>query len=221
MALQKPCWGHSCGRGCSPWVLHPPAGAASPSGTASAPTAATGRICPCWAGTWPRRWPWTTPSRASPPRYRQRWLSCRGVHLPCGRNGCPVASARPLSPGCQLDPGAEVVWGPRGRGAAAPHPAAGTALPGGEDGTGVRVGVVRALGHRPPHPRLSPRTTCAPRRSSGSHAAGCPPRTRTAREEGSGMGKPPPGGTLAWGASAAVGKPCCSASSAWPLPRAL
>lgn len=70
MSLQKPCWGGTpVAGGCSPRVPRHPAGAASPSGTASAPAAATGRIWPCWAGTWPRRWPWTTPSRASPPRY--------------------------------------------------------------------------------------------------------------------------------------------------------
>ncbi|XP_074893897.1 RNA polymerase II subunit A C-terminal domain phosphatase-like isoform X2 [Buteo buteo] len=34
-------------------------------------------------------------------------------------------------PGCQLDPSAEVVGGPAGRRTAAPHPAAGTARPGG------------------------------------------------------------------------------------------
>lgn len=56
------------------------------------------------------------------------------------RNGSSMASVRPLSPGCQLDPSAEVAGGPTGRGTAAPHPTAGTAQPGGEDQGGLGWG---------------------------------------------------------------------------------
>lgn len=121
-----------------------------------------------------------------------RWLSCRGVHLPRGHHGCPMASARPLSPGCQLDPGAEVVRGPRGRGAAAPRPAAGTALPGGEDGAGVRDGVARAVGHSPSSIPVSPLgrrahrgAAAAPALQAARRGLGQPAR------RGAGWGNPP------------------------------
>lgn len=94
--------------------------------------------------------------------------------------GCAGSNLLPVPLGCQLDPGATVVWGPAGRGAAAPHPSAGPAGPGGRMWARGQGGD-SSSGHSHPQPRLSLcRRTCAPRSSGISSPASCPLKVRPA-----------------------------------------